>query len=304
MKHLYGVTTAMVTPFDSEGKVDTHKVERLTEFLITKGVNCLYPLGTTGEMLRVSVEERKRVAEAVVRTANGRVTVFIHVGAMNATETVELAKHAHEIGADGIGAVTPVFFGANDRELIHYYKTLSDSVPSDFPIYLYSIPQCASNDLKPEVARQIAKECGNVIGIKYSYPDYLRINDYLTINEEKFSVLPGADRLFLPALAMGCDGVVSGISGVYPEPFVAVYKAFIDGDLTKARRLQRLAIRFCEALKNGSNMAYFKEALKFRGVDAGHMKNPQLDLISEDAAALRDSLQELEQQLDQALQSS
>lgn len=294
----------MVTPFDSEGKVDTHKLERLTEFLITKGVNCLYPLGTTGEMLRVSVEERKRVAEAVVRTANGRVTVFIHVGAMNATETVELAKHAHEIGADGIGAVTPVFFGANDRELIHYYKTLSDSVPSDFPIYLYSIPQCASNDLKPEVARQIAKECGNVIGIKYSYPDYLRINDYLTINEEKFSVLPGADRLFLPALAMGCDGVVSGISGVYPEPFVAVYKAFIDGDLTKARRLQRLAIRFCEALKNGSNMAYFKEALKFRGVDAGHMKNPQLDLISEDAAALRDSLQELEQQLDQALQSS
>ncbi|MFC4302328.1 dihydrodipicolinate synthase family protein [Cohnella boryungensis] len=300
MKHLYGVTTAMVTPFDSEGKVDTGKVEQLTEFLISKGVNCLYPLGTTGEMLRVSIEERKKVAEAVVRTANGRVTVFIHVGAMNTAETVELARHAHEIGADGIGAVTPVFFGANDRELVQYYKTLSASVPSDFPIYLYSIPQCAANDLKPEVAQQIARECSNVIGIKYSYPDYLRINDYLTINEEKFSVLPGADRLFLPALAMGCDGVVSGISGVYPEPFVAVYNAFVAGDLPKARQLQRLAIRFCETLKNGSNMAYFKEALKFRGIDAGHMKNPQLDLPDEDAAALRDSLRLLEQQLKQA----
>jgi 4-hydroxy-tetrahydrodipicolinate synthase len=300
MKHLYGVTTAMVTPFDSEGKVDTSKVAQLTEFLISKGVNCLYPLGTTGEMLRVSIEERKKVAEAVVRTANGRVTVFIHVGAMNTAETVELARHAHEIGADGIGAVTPVFFGANDRELVQYYKTLSASVPSDFPIYLYSIPQCAANDLKPEVAQQIARECSNVIGIKYSYPDYLRVNDYLTINEEKFSVLPGADRLFLPALAMGCDGVVSGISGVYPEPFVAVYNAFVAGDLPKARQLQRLAIRFCETLKNGSNMAYFKEALKFRGIDAGHMKNPQLDLPEEDAAALRDSLRLLEQQLKQA----
>jgi 4-hydroxy-tetrahydrodipicolinate synthase len=300
MKHLYGVTTAMVTPFDSEGKVDTSKVAQLTEFLISKGVNCLYPLGTTGEMLRVSIEERKKVAEAVVRTANGRVTVFIHVGAMNTAETVELARHAHEIGADGIGAVTPVFFGANDRELVQYYKTLSASVPSDFPIYLYSIPQCAANDLKPEVAQQIARECSNVIGIKYSYPDYLRVNDYLTINEEKFSVLPGADRLFLPALAMGCDGVVSGISGVYPEPFVAVYNAFVAGDLPKARQLQRLAIRFCETLKNGSNMAYFKEALKFRGIDAGHMKNPQLDLPDEDAAALRDSLRLLEQQLKQA----
>ncbi|MFD0677753.1 MULTISPECIES: dihydrodipicolinate synthase family protein [unclassified Paenibacillus] len=296
MKHLYGVTTAMVTPFDKQGKVQLDKVEELAEFLISKGVHCLYPLGTTGEMLRLSTEERKSVAEAVVKTANQRVTVYIHVGAMNEEDTIALAKHAYEIGADGIGIVTPVFFGANDKELETYFVKVASSVPDHFPVYLYSIPQCAANDIKPEVAQRVADQCKNVIGIKYSYPDFLRINEYLTINQEDFSVVPGADRLFLPALAMGCEGVVSGVSCVYPEPFVAVYNAYKENDLNKARKMQRLATKYCEALKSGSNMSYFKEALKLRGIDAGLMKAPQLNITSVEVRELGAVLKKLDQE--------
>ncbi|MEK3912958.1 dihydrodipicolinate synthase family protein [Paenibacillus sp. FSL H7-0331] len=296
MKHLYGVTTAMVTPFDEQGNVQIDKVEELTEFLISKGVHCLYPLGTTGEMLRLSVEERKKVAQAVVKKANQRVTVYIHVGAMNEEETIALAKHAYEIGADGIGVVTPVFFGANDKELETYFVNVASSVPDHFPVYLYSIPQCAANDIKPDVAQRVADQCKNVIGIKYSYPDFLRVNEYLTVNQGDFSVVPGADRLFLPALAMGCEGVVSGVSCVYPEPFVAVYNAYKANDLDKARKMQRLATQFCEALKSGSNMSYFKEALKLRGVDAGLMKAPQLNITSAEITELEAVLKKLEQQ--------
>ncbi|MDF2722223.1 MAG: dihydrodipicolinate synthase family protein [Paenibacillus sp.] len=295
MKHLHGVTTAMVTPFDEKGQVRLEQVGELTEFLIARGVHCLYPLGTTGEMLRLSASERKQVAETVVKTANGRVTVYIHAGAMNEQETIELAQHAHAIGADGIGVVTPVFFGANDRELEAYYSHVASSVPSDFPVYLYSIPQCAANDIKPELARQLADRFSNIIGIKYSFPDFLRLNDYLAIHDGRFSVLPGTDRLFLPALAMGCEGVISGVSSVYPEPFVAVYNAFLENDIPKARKLQRIATSYCEALKNGSNMAYFKEALKLRDVDAGWMKAPQLNLPEGEIEQLRVVLSKLDQ---------
>lgn len=293
MKHLYGVTTAMVTPFRKDGSIDFESVEKLTEFLISKGVHCLYPLGTTGEMLRLSVAERKAVAETVVRKAAGRVTVFIHVGAMTQNDTVELAKHASEIGADGIGVVTPAFFGANDAELEHYFATVASSVPDNFPVYLYNIPQCAANDLKTEVAEKVAARCANVIGIKYSYPDFLRTNEYLNIQDGNFSVMQGADRLFLPALAMGCEGVISGVSCVYPEPFVAVYEAFLAGDLEQARKLQRIAIQYCETLKSGSNMSYFKEALKLRGIDAGFMRAPQLDLPEAEVADLKRKLDKL-----------
>lgn len=290
MKHLYGVTTAMVTPFTKTGEVDLEKVVNLTEFLISKGVHCLYPLGTTGEMLRLSVKERKQVAETVVKQAANRVTVFIHVGAMNEEDTIELAKHASEIGADGIGVVTPMFFGANDNELETYFTKVAHSVPSDFPLYLYNIPQCSSNDLTAEVAQKVAETCKNVIGIKYSYPDYLRVNDYLNINDGNFSVLPGTDRLFLAALAMGCEGVVSGVSGVYPEPFVETYNAFKANDLEKARKMQKVAIQYCEALLNGSNMSYFKEALKLRGIDVGGMRSPQIDLTEKEVKELDDRL--------------
>jgi len=293
MKRLYGVTTAMVTPFDRIGKVDLDKVEQLTEFLIAKGVHCLYPLGTTGEMVRLSVAERKAIAETVVRKAAGRVTVFIHAGATTQEDTIELARHAEEIGADGIGCVTPIFLGANDREIEEYYAAVASSVPDHFPVYLYSIPQCAANDIKAEVAQRVADRCRNVIGIKYSFPDFLRITEYLNIHGGAFSVMPGADRLFLPLLAMGCDGVVSGVSCVYPEPFVAVYNAYLEKDLDKARKLQKIAVKYCETLKNGTNMSYFKEALKLRGIEAGHMKAPQLDLPEAEIERLRLQLDEL-----------
>jgi len=296
LKRLHGVVTAMVTPFDKQGRIQFDKMEELTEFLISKGVNGLFPLGTTGEMLRISAAERKAVAETVIRAAKGRVAVFVHVGAMNEEETVELARHAYDAGADGIGVVTPVYFHANDRELENYFVKVASSVPDDFPVYLYSIPQCAGNDIKPEVAQRVADRCRNVVGIKYSYPDFLRVNEYLLINNGDFSVLPGTDRLFLAGLAMGCDGVVSGVSCAYPEPFVAVYRAFLENDLAKARKMQRIATRYCEVLRNGSNMSYFKEALKMRGIDVGSVKAPQLDLTAEERNDLEEALNRLREE--------
>ncbi|PYG89513.1 4-hydroxy-tetrahydrodipicolinate synthase [Ruminiclostridium sufflavum DSM 19573] len=293
MKKLYGVTTAMVTPFERNGNVDIKAVSGIVEFLISKGVNCLYPLGTTGEMYHMSVEERKAVAETVVKSANGRVTVYIHVGAMCQNDTIELAKHASEIGADGIGVVTPSFFGVNDREIEEYYVAVAKSVPEDFPIYLYNIPQCSANDLKADVAKRIADRCSNVVGIKYSYPDFVRTQEYLGINDGDFSVLVGADRLFNVALAMGCSGVVSGISCVYPEPFVDIYKAFMDGNIEEAARIQKIAVRYVETLKGGSNMSFFKEALKLRGIDAGYMRAPQLDITKDEIELMNEQLSKI-----------
>lgn len=303
MKYLYGVTTAMVTPFDESGKVELDKVKNLTEFLISKGVHCLYPLGTTGEMFRIPLAERKQVAETVVKTANRRVTVYIHTGAMNQEDAIELTKHACAIGADGAGVVTPAFFVANDRELEEYFVTIASSVSSDFPIYMYNIPTCAGNDLKTEVAQRVADRCKNVVGIKYSFPDLLRTNEYLGINGGKASIVSGIDRLFLTILAMGCAGTVSGVACAYPEPFVALYNAFKENDLPKARNIQVLANKYCELLRNGSNMSYYKEALRFRGIDVGYMKPPQLDLPAEEIRAMRAGLAEINREAEQILQS-
>ncbi|QGH36187.1 dihydrodipicolinate synthase family protein [Gracilibacillus salitolerans] len=294
MKKLYGVTTAMVTPFNKDGSVNLDKVAELTEFLIGKGVHCLYPLGTTGEMIKLSVEERKAIAETVVKTANNRVTVYIHVGDVNFDNTLELARHAHDIRADGIGVVTPIYFSVNDQEIEQFYVKIVNSLPEDFPIYLYSIPQCAANELNIEVTKKIAAQCKNIIGIKFSYPDFTMTSQYLDVNDGNFDVVFGPDHLFLPALSLGCEGTVSGISGVYPEPFVAIYNAFKQGDLAKAKTLQKVATKYCNVLKNGSNMSYFKEALRLRGIDAGLMKAPHIDIDDKEIEKLKTQLVQID----------
>lgn len=274
MKKLQGVITAMTTCFDENNQVDVAGIEALTEFLISKGVNALYPCGTTGEVHLLSVEERMLIAETVVKKAAGRVVVYIQVGAMTTKDTIELAIHANKIGADGIGIVTPSYFHVNDDSMIDYFTEVANRVPKSFPVYLYGIPQCASNDISVEVAERCAARCENIIGIKYSYQDMHKICAYQKINKGKFSVVVGMDRLFLPALAMGCDGTVSGVSCAMPEPFVNLYKYFIENDLIQARNWHQIAHDVVVDLKAGSDMSIFKHVLDVRGLKGGFMRKP------------------------------
>lgn len=292
MKKLYGVITAMTTPFTENGNIDTKAVEAQVDFLIEKGVNCLYPCGTTGEMYLMTPEERELVAETVVKKAAGRVTVFIHVGAMTLEETIRLTKHAHKIGADGVGVVTPSYFTVDDRAMVQYYKDVCSSVPEDFPVYVYVIPQLAHNDISAKTMEIICEECPNVVGVKYSFADMGRVLEYLRVKNGTFSVVFGADSMFLSALAAGCDGTVSGCSGPFPEYFVKVYEEFKKGNIEEARKAQVVATNLAWLMKSGADMSIFKNILKFRGIDGGHMRKPLLDLPEEEVKALFESVKE------------
>ncbi|MCD8121754.1 MAG: dihydrodipicolinate synthase family protein [Clostridiales bacterium] len=290
MKKMYGVITAMTTPFTKDGNVDTNAIKEHIEFLIEKGIDCIYPCGTTGEMLNMSLEERELVAETVVKAVAGRVVVYIHAGAQTTAQTIRLAQHARKIGADGIGVVTPPFFGLSDKAIVQYYKDVAASVPANFPIYVYVIPQCAANDITAPVMEEIADACPNVIGVKYSWADCIRLKDYLNVRNGNFSVLFGPDRLFLPALAMGCDGTVSGCSGPMPEHFVRIYDAWKKGDLEEARKEQKIANEICEIMKSGADMGIFKAVLDFRGLTGGYMRKPLLDLNEKEREALKNEI--------------
>ena len=297
MKKMFGVITAMVTPFTKDDQVDVAALQAYTGYLIKNGVHCLYPCGTTGEMLKMSVAERKLVAETVVKQAAGRVQVYIHAGAMTTKDTIELAQHAHSAGASGIGVVTPQFFTVSDREMEEFFVTVANSVPADFPVYLYNIPQCAANDVRPGIIEKILKRTKNVIGVKYSYPDFLRVKDYLLCNNGNFSVVVGTDRLFLAGLSMGCDGTVSGCSNAGPGKFVETYEKFRAGDLAGARKAQELATELCEITKSGANMAIFKYALEMKGLPPAHMRAPALDLTGEEKVELSAKLKAYEEKL-------
>lgn len=296
MKKMYGVIAAMTTPFLEDGEVDIPALEQETEFLIRSGVDCLYPCGTTGEMLCMTPEQRERVAETVIKKAAGRVIVFIHTGASRLEETIRLSRHAEAAGADGIGVVTPAFFGLTQKELADFYIEVAGSVSPDFPVYMYNIPQCAGNDISVETCERAAACCPNIVGIKYSFADVHRALEYLQVRGGDFSVLVGFDRLLLPMLAMGCGGTVSGAATVFPEPLVAGYKAWKNHDLAEARRQMLLADSMIRSLKAGTRMAIFKEAQNLRGLTGGHMHAPMKDLDEAEKQELAEALKPYLQQ--------
>lgn len=291
MKKLHGIIAAMTTPFDREGNIDVAALEREVDFQVEKGINCLYPCGTTGEMFLMTAEQRKLVAETVVKRAAGRVTVYVHCGAMDPAEVVELAQHAHSIGADGVGIVTPTYFTLDDRMMVEYYRGICQKLPKGFPVYVYVIPPLAHNDVDATTMQKIADACpDNVIGVKYSFADMRRVIDYCRINDGTFSVVFGPDELFLPALSMGVDGTVSGCAACIPEPYVALYRLWKAGDMEGARKAQLVCFDLSRKLRYGADMSIFKNVFDDRGVGGGHMKAPLLDLPPEEAKAVLEAV--------------
>ena len=211
---------------------------------------------------------------------------------MTLEETIRLAQHAHKIGADGVGVVTPNYFTVDDRAMVQYYKDVCSALPQDFPVYVYVIPQLAHNDITPETMEKICEACPNVVGVKYSFADMSRVLKYLRVKNGDFSVVFGADHMFLPALVAGCDGTVSGCSGPFPELFVEVYKQFKAGNMEAAREAQDKANDMVWLMKGGADMSIFKNILTFRGVRGGHMRKPLLDLSEEDVKTLYEAVKD------------
>lgn len=291
---MHGIVVAMLTPFNINGEIDLNQERKFVDFLIERKVDCLYPLGTTGEAMKLSLEERMKIAETIVDQADGRVNVYIHVGALNTKDTIKLAQHAQSIGADGVGVVTPAYHGVNDTEMEEFYCEVAGSVP-ELPVYMYNIPQCTTNDLSVGVAQRAAKRCSNIAGIKYSLADFSRMDEYMCI-QPKLDILHGADTLYLGCRATGTVGLISGTSSAYPEPFVGIEKQWQNGNIEACRKLQYIANEYSKAMC-GSQLAYLKEALRYRkGPDLGSLRKPGLPLEKEQITALRERLQALDEQ--------
>lgn len=295
MKKLSGTVIPIVTPMTEDDRIDTDSLKNVVDHCIENGLQCLYPCGTTGEMMYLTTEERKLVAEITVKQAAHRVPVFVHVGSWNQNITIELAKHAVEIGADGIGVVTPAFYKISDEALIQFYCAVASAVPADFPVYLYAIPQNAVNDISYEVAEAVAEKCPNVVGIKYSLADFTKIQKFLTIRDNTFSVLAGPDQFYEALCVAGGDGVVSGTAMCIPEHYRRIWQAIQKKDWETVTKIQRRINRLNSIFFEVDNVAAYKAVFKAEGViRSDHMRAPLKSLTQKQTDKLLAELKEVQ----------
>lgn len=289
-KPFRGIICPPLTPFDSQGRVDIQTLQTLVDFLMRHGVDGLLPGGTTGEGMLLSQEERKLVAETVVREAAGRVPVIVHTGCVTTADTLDLTLHAQAIGATGASIITPYFFSYDDESLFQHYLAVARAVPH-FPLALYSFPGNAKNKISVGLLKRLRQASDNILALKVSEPDLILFQEYVQAGGPGFCTLCGVDALALPALSVGAVGQVSGNSNVFPEVFRSLYDAFALGDLAEAGRQQVQINRIRSVLKD--SVAYFKAAMPFRGIPVGDTRPPMRKPSGPELAELEAGLRSL-----------
>lgn len=287
-----GVICPIVTPLDSEGQLDLGATGVLIDFLVERGIHCLFVGGSTGEVLFLSIEERRRLCEFAIRHVSQRVPVIVQTGASTTRATIDLTLHAMTMGAAAASILLPYYYRYDESALLAHYQSIAAEV-GDFPLFLYIFPEFTGNDVSPALLGSLCDALPNVVGMKVSNPNLIRFQEYLSIVDSDFIPLFGVDGLMLPALSLGARGQVSGTSNAFPEPFLALYQAFQAGDMEKARQAQQLINRLRVILRDGQNVAHFKEALALRGVGVGGVRAPMRALSAAERQELVRDLRSL-----------
>lgn len=269
--NLEGIFPALVTPFKKQGEIDEEGLRSLVNFVIDKNVMGVVPVGTTGEFVYMSKEERKNTLEIVLHEVNGRVPVIAGTGASSTREAIELSKHAEGEGADAVLVVTPYYLRPADKGAYQHFYEVAQAV--DISIILYNIPQCTGGFLSREVVEDLA-QLGNVVGLKDSSGHLPYMMELLERVGNKINIVCGHDEVVLPALAAGARGAILASANVIPDIWIKIYENVRKGDLKTARKLQmgaqKLARIFC---RHGGPVA-IKAALKMMRLKAGEARRP------------------------------
>ena len=217
MNKFYGTGVALVTPFDSNNKVDYKALEKLVLYQIDNGIDYLVVLGTTAETPTLSKEEQKLVIDKIVKVNNKRLPIVLGVGSNNTQEIVKQIKEIDTENIDAILSVSPYYNRPSQEGIYQHYKAVSKV--SNLPIILYNVPARTGSNLDPETVIRLANDFDNIIGIKEAAGDFEQVMDLIRGKPDDFLIISGEDKLALPLVLAGGAGVISVIGQGYPKQF-------------------------------------------------------------------------------------
>jgi dihydrodipicolinate synthase/N-acetylneuraminate lyase len=291
-----GILVPHMVPLDDRGRINEDELARYVSWLIDRGVHGLYPNGSTGEFLRFTVEERKRIVQVVCAAAGGRVPVVAGAAEANVSETIRACEHCLEAGARAVAVVSPFYYRLSPESVYAYFREIGRHSPID--VTLYNIPMLASPVDVPTV-RRLAEEFPRIIGIKDSSGDIshmIRLIAAVRPIRPDFTFLTGWDPALVPMLAVGCDGGTHATSGVAPELTRRIYDTVRAGDLGTAMVLQRQLTELFDPLIQAPDFPEgFRVGAEARGFAMGGSRQPATDAQS---AERRNLAQRVRGQLD------
>ena len=277
--NLEGILTVTLTPFDGEGRVDFDAYERLIEFVLSKGVHCIIPCGTTGEYYALSGEERRQVMDFVAERVDGRARLLAGTNATTTNEVIELSRHAQDKGYEGIMLAAPYYSLPTPEELATHFKAVAEA--TGMPILLYNFPARTGVDLDPALL-EVLRPVEEVVGIKESSGSIARLHELLVNFADRYEIVCGADDQALEYFTWGAQSWVAGASNFLPAEHVALYDACVRKRDTESglKVMRKLLPLFMLMEQGGKYIQFCKYGCELAGVPAGGTRAPLTPLSS------------------------
>ncbi len=283
-KKFTGTGVAMVTPFHADGSVDYASLGILTEHLIKNKVEYLVVLGTTGESVTLTKEEKVLVTRQVVKSAAGRVPIVLGIGASNTADVLYSLKNTDLKGIDAILSVSPSYNKPSQAGIYEHYKAIAKASP--LPIILYNVPSRTSSNVTADTTLKLAKDCKNIIGMKEASGNFDQVMKIIKYKPKDFLLISGDDLITLPLIASGGDGVISVVANAYPGDFSEMVRLSLAGKMAEARKLHYKLTDITNGLFADGSPGGIKAVLEMKKICRADVRLPLVAVNS----ALRESL--------------
>jgi N-acetylneuraminate lyase len=270
-KNFKGIWPAMFTPVNTNGDPAMDQLEKLVELLISQGMDGLYILGSTGQGVLFTEDQRKKVAAAVTEMAAGRAPVIVQVGALTTDEAVRLAKHAAQCGADGVSSVGPIYFPASADMAFEHYHAIASA--TDLPFFPY---QLGDNSIPAETIAFVKRvlELPNIAGMKLTTNHVLQISSIHNFAGDRLKLFSGSDELFCHASLCGTVGAIGSFYNLWGGPCKQVMTEFQNGNYRLAKEFM---LTFQQVIQTvmPNIWTFLRKAMQLKyGIDIGRTKAP------------------------------
>ena len=282
--------TAMVTPFNADGRVNYEKAADLAEWLINNGSDGLVVAGSTGEAATMSAEEKLELFRVVVNRINKRVPVIAGTGSNNTADSVKMTKMAEAMGVDGALIVGPYYNKPTQEGFYQHFAAVAQS--TGLPIIVYNVPGRTASNISPAIVARLAADFENIVAIKEAAGNVAQVAELYSVLPEEFTIYSGDDGLILPFMS-GATGLISVLSNIGGGILQDVMQAYEDGRVREAAKLNARMVPLANAMFIETNPIPVKAAVTLvTGIDAGQPRLPLTPMEPANKAKMVAVLQE------------
>ncbi len=259
-----GTGLALVTPFKADFSIDFDALSNLIEHVITGGVEYVVALGTTGESVTLSKDEKKQVYQFIQQQVKGRVQCVAGLGGNDTAELTDYIKSFDFTGYDAVLSVSPYYNKPSQEGIYQHFMKVAEA--SAKPIVLYNVPGRSGSNMTADTTLRLAKASSKFIAVKEASGNAEQFMDLIHQAPVGFSVVSGDDNLTVPFMSMGMTGVISVIGQAYPKKFSNMVRAALNNDIVTARTLHFELYDVMKSIYLDGNPGGIKALLSLMGI--------------------------------------